>query len=450
MNIHGPVSYKKITIFWFPLFLTWLMMAVEGPYIAAIIARLPHEKYNLAAFGVSFSFALVIEAPVIMLMSATIALVKDRSSFLKVRRFTIFLNTAAVLINLLFLVPGVFHFITYDLIGLDAEISRRVYVTSFALLPWAPAIGYRRFYQGLLIKHHQTGKVTQGTIFRLTAMGITAALLARYVDLEGSVIGGIALCTGVTAEALATRFLVNMTRNKVLQKVDKVYTSGKEYILCYRRIIVFYWPLALTTLIALSVRPAIVFFLGKSRMSLETLAVLPVINSLLFIFAAIGLSMQEVIVALMGDHQQNRIKLEKFALTMALSVTVLYGLITFSPLATVWFHTVSGLSMELTLFSILPARILFGMPFMSVFLSFVRGSFVHLNKTKFISNASGIEVAGILIALSITVAHLDLVGAVAASISITCGRFTALMYLFWKLLRHNTVTGQSNRVRDGA
>ena len=38
------------------------MMAVEGPFLAAVIARLGDPKFNLAAHGVAFAFALVVAA----------------------------------------------------------------------------------------------------------------------------------------------------------------------------------------------------------------------------------------------------------------------------------------------------------------------------------------------------------------------------------------------------
>ena len=63
-------------------------MSIEGPFLSAIIARMVDPKFNLAAYGVAFSFALIVEAPVIMLMSASTALVKDYHSFKKLRNFT--------------------------------------------------------------------------------------------------------------------------------------------------------------------------------------------------------------------------------------------------------------------------------------------------------------------------------------------------------------------------
>jgi len=77
------LTYRQILVFWIPLAATWLMMATEGPLLAALIARLPDPKFNLAAYGVAFAFAVLIEAPIIMIMSASTALVKDRDSYLK-------------------------------------------------------------------------------------------------------------------------------------------------------------------------------------------------------------------------------------------------------------------------------------------------------------------------------------------------------------------------------
>ena len=58
-----PLGTRTILSFWAPLAATWLMMAVEGPYVAAIIARLAEPIRNLAAYGVAFSFAFMAEAP---------------------------------------------------------------------------------------------------------------------------------------------------------------------------------------------------------------------------------------------------------------------------------------------------------------------------------------------------------------------------------------------------
>ena len=83
--------------FWLPLAATWVMMGVEGPFLAALIARLSEPVYNLAAHGVAFAVAIIVEAPVIMMLGAATALVDGRVSFLRLRRFTLWLNVATTL-----------------------------------------------------------------------------------------------------------------------------------------------------------------------------------------------------------------------------------------------------------------------------------------------------------------------------------------------------------------
>ncbi len=94
---------------WMPLEAAWLLMAIEGPFIAAVIARLLNPTLNLAAFGVAFPLGMLFESPIILIMSAATALVKDRESLRRLFRFTLALNgliTAALLLCVLPVVPN--------------------------------------------------------------------------------------------------------------------------------------------------------------------------------------------------------------------------------------------------------------------------------------------------------------------------------------------------------
>ena len=76
-----PPTARRILRFWLPLEATWLMMAAEGPFLAAVIARLPAAKENLAAFGVATALAWIVESPIIMMLSASNALVRDKIAY---------------------------------------------------------------------------------------------------------------------------------------------------------------------------------------------------------------------------------------------------------------------------------------------------------------------------------------------------------------------------------
>ncbi|NMB52088.1 MAG: hypothetical protein GX999_07165, partial [Bacteroidales bacterium] len=92
MDRTEKLTYQQVFLFWGPLALTWLIMAIEQPFLIAFIARLENAKYNLAAFGIAYSFAIIVEAPVIMLISASTALVTGNNSYRKLKKFTDILN----------------------------------------------------------------------------------------------------------------------------------------------------------------------------------------------------------------------------------------------------------------------------------------------------------------------------------------------------------------------
>jgi hypothetical protein len=410
-----------------PLAATWLMMALEGPFLAAVIARLPDPKFNLAAYGVAFAFAILVEAPIIMIMSASTALVEDADSYRKLRNFTYTLNAVITGIMLVVLIPPAFTFIMQRLIGLPDPVAGLTYVALLILLPWPAAIGYRRFFQGLLIRAGLTRLVALGTVIRLTSMAATALVLYGRFSLPGAYVGAAALSVGVCAEALAARL---MARGRVgdLLRTPAADTREGE-LLDYRRIVKFYYPLALTSVLALAVHPMVTFFMGQGRFPVESLAVLPVVNSLSFIFRAMGLSYQEVAIALLGKRFEHVDELGRFAVGLGLASSFALALIGFSPLARFWYETISGLSRELTAFAIMPTRILAPIPAFAVLLSFQRAILVQARVTRPITVATAIEVGGIVLALLALTQGLNMVGVTAAAIAFVAGRFGGNLYL---------------------
>ena len=420
-----PLSMRRIVRFWLPLAATWLMMAVEGPFLAAIIARLAEPIYNLAAYGVAFSLALVVEAPVIMLMSAATALARNRLSYLRLRTFTHALNAIVTLSMVVLLLPSVFHWLAESLIGLPPEVASRTYVSLIILLPWPAAIGVRRLYQGVLIRNGLTRRVAYGTVARLVAMLGTAFVLARIPEIEGAWVGAAALTMGVCCEAIASRFMAAGAIRTLLETPGEATGAAASFGALSR----FYYPLALTTLLSLGIHPVVTFFVGNSRASLESLAVLPVVGALVFIFRSLGLAYQEVVIALIGDDHQGYRCLRRFAIFLSVAVTAGLSLIAWTPLAGIWFSNISGLSPELTAFALTPTRILALIPGLSALLSFQRAILVVRNTTSGITIATTIEVVGVIAVLWISITYFDAIGAVAATAALLIGRIGANLYL---------------------
>ena len=401
------------------------MMAVEGPYLAAIMARLPDATVNLAAFGVAFAFAIIIESPVIMLMSASTALVEDGPSYRALRRFSYGLAILITGIQLVVLIPSVFAGIS-QLLALPPDVTRLTHGSLLLLLPWPAAIAYRRFRQGLLITHNLTHWVAYGTVIRLVSMSTTAFLAFWFSALPGAHIGALALSVAVVVEAVTSRV---MTRQIVPQLLKRPRQADRMKTLTLPALIRFYVPLALTSFIALTVQPIVTFFMGQARFTLESLAVLPVIHGLTFVFRSIGLSYLEVAIALLGRQREHFQKLRNFAYGLAVISAVGLSAIAFTPLSIVWFHDISGLTMSLTTFATLPIQILACFPVMSVALHFMRAILVHARQTQTITWATVAELIAVTVVLTLTINRLDMVGAVAASVALLVGRIVGVAWL---------------------
>lgn len=423
MDRTEKLTYQQVFLFWGPLALTWLIMAIEQPFLIAFIARLENAKYNLAAFGIAYSFAIIVEAPVIMLISASTALVTGNNSYRKLKKFTDILNALITTFHLIILIPPVFNFIVIRLMGVPEEVAKLAYIALVIFLPWAASIGYRRFYQGILIRNNLTRRVTYGTLIRLLVI-VVVGLFLYFTGVKGAYVGAGAMSLAVLVEAIVTRMMVSRSLRNLLQKEDTVNRD-----MGLRSIAKFYFPLALTSILSLGVHPFVTFFMGRSHMAIESLAVLPVVNSLVFIFRSPGLSFQEVNIALIGKDRQNYRVLKNFALFLAILVTILITVMAFTPLANLWFINVSGLSNDLAELAYLPLQILILLPALTVLLNYQRSLLIINGHTAPISVATVVELTAIIMVLLACVVFLNLVGVVAAAISYMVGRTTSNLYL---------------------
>jgi hypothetical protein len=401
------------------------MMSVEGPLLAAVIARLADPKFNLAAHGVAYAWAILVEAPVIMIMSASTALATDAVAFRRLRNFTYTLNVGVTLAMVVLLIPSVFRLVMEDMIGLPGEVADLTYVALWILVPWPGAIGYRRFYQGLLIRSGRTRLVAYGTVLRLAAMAGTAFTLYVVADLPGAAVGAAALSVGVCLEAVVSRVMARGAVRDVLGAAP----ADPARPLGYGRIWEFYYPLALTSLIGLAVQPMLTFFMGRAASPVESLAVYPVVHALSFIFRALGLSYQEAAIALMGERFEHQAAVGRFAVVLAVAASAGLGVIAFTPMADVWFQAISGLTPALADFALWPTRVLVVLPGLSVMLSYQRAILVVGRGTAPITWATTAEIVGVAVLFVVLGGRLGIVGVTAATLAFVGGRLVSNVYL---------------------
>jgi hypothetical protein len=139
--------------------------------------------------------------------------------------------------------------------------------------------------------------------------------------------------------------------------------------------------------------------------------------------------MQEVVIALVGGSGENSRVLNRFSLRVGVVSTIGLAAVVFTPLATVWYGTVSGLSRELAAFSVLPGALLVLLPFLEAVLSYERGILVRSHRTAPISVAVGVQLAVTTGAFILMVLALKTVGAVSVGPALTLGYATGVAIL---------------------
>ncbi|NLI00808.1 MAG: hypothetical protein GX446_15105 [Chthonomonadales bacterium] len=278
---------------WLPLAVSFELMMLEGPAFHAAIGRLPEPSLNLAAWGLAMSLSLLIESPVIMLLGTSVALARDMPSFRALRRFTVILCVICTVITGAVAFTPLFDLIAARLMGQPKEIVAAARPAMQIMLLWTAAIGWRRFYQGVLVRHGWTRRVSYGTAIRLTVVVVCAVALVRAGSLAGVQVAALAIMAAVAAEAVASTLFA---RSVLRDHVPAEHESGSE-TLTQRAIWRYHMPLAATTLLTLLAQPMTAAALARLDDPTSTLAAWPVAAMILLVIRGGGLAFQEITVA---------------------------------------------------------------------------------------------------------------------------------------------------------
>ena len=317
-------------------------MAAELPALSAVVARLPNPEINLAAYGgVVFPLALIIESPIIMLLSASTAVCKDWDSYRKVYRFMMVTSAVMTLVHILIAFTPLYDVVVIKILGAPTEIIEPARLGLRIMLPWTWAIAYRRFHQGILIRFDHSKTVGVGTTIRLGS-NLTVLLIGYASNsLPGIAVATTAVIAGILCEVLYVGIVVRpVLRNQVrlAPPTNEPLTMPAFYQ--------FYIPLVLTSLIQLLIQPIGSAALSRMPLALESLAVWPVITGLTFLLRSLGIAYNEVVVALL-DQPGSFDRLRRFTWTLGILTSLVLLIIVSTPLANLWFQGFSGLSLPL-------------------------------------------------------------------------------------------------------
>jgi len=423
----SELSIRRIFKTWWPLAASWLLMSAELPAVTATIARLPDAKVNLAAYGgVVFPLALIVEAPVIMLLAASTALSKDWDSYQKLRRFMIVSGAVLTAIHILISFTPLYYIVVESIIGVPPEVVEPARIGLMIMTPWTWSIAYRRFNQGVLIRFGRSETVGVGTVIRLSADLLVLVVGYSIGNIPGIVVGTSAVAAGVVAEAIYSGIVVRPVVRGPLKSAPPLSQA-----LTWRAFFDFYIPLALTSLIFLLAQPIGSAALSRMPQALASLAAWSVISGLIFIFRSPGIAYNEVVVALM-DEPLSFENLRRFTNWLAALTTIALIVTVVTPISTFWFARITSLPSDLLPLTEIALWLALPIPAMAVFQSWYQGAMLHRRRTRGITVAVIIYLIVNALALSVGVFMGTIAGLYVALVSMGIAMFAQTAWLWWR------------------
>lgn len=376
-----PLTGREVLSTWWPLAASWLLMGLELPLVSAVLARLPQPTLSLAAYGgVVFPLALLIESPIVMMLSASTALSRDRPSYALVRRCMRVAAGALTALHALIAFTPLYDAWVVPAIGMPADLREPVRLGLRILLPWTLSIASRRFQQGVMIRFGHSWAVGVGTVVRLIAnLVVLGSGLAMRAP--GYVIGPLAVAAGVTSEAAFASWVVRPVLRRELPAVDAA--AGP---LTFGRFLRFYWPLASMPLLAFFAIPMASAAMTRMPRPLDSLAAWPVLSGLGFLIRSTGFALNEVGIARL-DRPRAVPVLRRFAFALAAVTTAMMLLLALTPLGTLWFERLSALPPALGALARSGLWLALPWPALSVYQSLYQSAIVHSHRTRAVTES---------------------------------------------------------------
>lgn len=408
-----------------------MLMGLEGPAISAVVSRLAEPKINLAAYGgLVFPLALLVEAPIIMMLAASTALSRDWVSFVKLRRFMNRMGLVLTLIHIVMAATPLYFLLARHVIHAPEEIIGPGQIGLLIMIPWTWSIAYRRFHQGILIRFGHSLKVGIGTGVRLAADGLVLAAGFLVGALPGVAVASCALIAGVLTEAFYVHLVVRRTLVHELKPAPVVAPP-----LSTRAMLDFYIPLSLTQLLALIASPLGSAAMSRMPMAIESLAAWPVVGGVNYVTRGFGGAYNEVVVALIEERGAVR-AMRRFAIGLSAVATLSLLVLMIPAVASPVFGAVLDLADPLphmvwrSLFFLLP------LPALAVVQSYFQGLILHSRRTRSITESVAVFLGAVAVALLASVLWGGATGLYLAVLAVSLGE---LLRTGWLWLRSRDI-----------
>ena len=331
------LSQKRIFNTWWPLAAGWLLMTVETPMLAAFVARLPNPEINLAAWGVSFPIVLLFGSPALALLATSTTFSKEWDSYRRLRRFALILLGLLAGLQAMVAFTPLYDVVANQILGVPEELFEPARTGLRIMVPFVAAVGIRRLNNGVLIRFGYSRAVTLSAVTRLLVDAVVIGVFQFLPEVSGIVFASVTFTAGVCGEAVYSFWRVQPVLRNQLREAPP-----PEEPLTLSPLLQFYTPLVMTILIQVLIQPIVAAALSRLPNPIPSLAVWPIIISVISILTSSAHAYVEAVVVVLDEPKPLR-SLYRFTAIMGATLLGLLFLFNLTPLSGLWFRDVQAL-----------------------------------------------------------------------------------------------------------
>ncbi len=399
----GEVSIFEQISFFVPLAVTSFLITVTHSLFNAGLARLATPEIYISAFAVAKSLEQLLQSPVVMVRQVVTALVIDRQSYYKVKRFISLLVLGVVVFYAIFAYTGIARWVFSNLLGVKGRILDEAVHILRMLIIFPAAVALRSFNQGIAIRFRMTPLITLATIARI----IYVCLMVYFVNdlaklLPGAVIAGLMFLGAICVEALVAFLGVHFSIKNIPSGLEAMKQNriSQEHLkeVTNRIILNFFLPLMITSLMRTLAKPVINAGLARAVSQEIALSAYAVGWNLgMIVISPLNMFHQVSLNFIEGELNLQAVK--KFAVCLGIFVSVVMVTISFTDVGYFILRNWICATEEISRLSLDVLRIMCLLPIIIISREYQWGILMKKHQTKNIGRAKIINLVSLIVAI---------------------------------------------------
>ncbi|MDA8217169.1 MAG: hypothetical protein M0Z94_06065 [Dehalococcoidales bacterium] len=422
------LTVGRLSRFYLPLAMNSILMIVETPVVTAGISRLPDAERHLAAYGVMVAVVYTLVNIVVPLTHTGNALGLSRESFRLLRDFSLIVCAAVTLISAGIYFTPVYDVVVEGMLGTPRDVADLTRPAAQIMLVAALAIGWRRFYHGVLIRHGYTGVVGWCTLIRVVTVCGTVVVAVKLGTLPGVQMAAVALALGAVVESAG----VTLIAESILRRRGAIrWETGEAFKINYGATLRFFVPLALVLVLTGTMRPIITAGMARLPDPILSLAAFPVAFGVFNIVYQPLWVLPQTVIALVRDAHSYRVVIKFVRCACLVGWAVLFGA-TFTPVIDFYLATVLTVPPDVRVIAIPAVRVFSLYIIVAGWQTEYQGLLIARRLTGATQMATGLNVAALALTLTVGLLVGGLPGVLLGAMAYVLGFVVETVVLRWQ------------------